>query len=152
MDRFSQGSKNLELVSGSESKIHISWFVPVLDTKTKVGIGVSVTLTDCQFVYPTLYLQWVSIFLVVCAILFYTPRAIWLMAEGGLMKYLAKGATTKIVEDADKKREALLKTFQVQEIPYFILKLQKFEIYSDFATLVQGIPDNSMNMIPLEIG
>ena len=60
-----------------------------------------------------LYLQWVSIFLVVCAILFYTPRAIWLMAEGGLMKYLAKGATTKIVEDANKKREALLKTFQV---------------------------------------
>ena len=59
-------------------------------------------------------MQWVSIFLVVCAILFYTPRAIWLMAEGGLMKYLAKGATTKIVEDADKKREALLKTFQVQ--------------------------------------
>ena len=61
----------------------------------------------------SLILQWVSIFLVVCAILFYTPRAIWLMAEGGLMKYLAKGATTKIVEDADKKREALLKTFQV---------------------------------------
>ena len=71
------------------------------------------------------------------------------MAEGGLMKYLAKGATTKIVEDADKKREALLKTFQVQDNPHFILKLQKFRIYSDFSTLVQGIPDN---MIPLEIG
>ena len=66
------------------------------------------------------YLQWVSIFLVVCAILFYTPRAIWLMAEGGLMKYLAKGATTKIVEDADKKREALLKTFQVKKIKILI--------------------------------
>ena len=67
-------------------------------------------------------MQWVSIFLVVCAILFYTPRAIWLMAEGGLMKYLAKGATTKIVEDADKKREALLKTFQVSHHNLLCLK------------------------------
>ena len=78
----------------------------------------------------------------VCAILFYTPRAIWLMAEGGLMKYLAKGATTKIVEDADKKREALLKTFQVQEFlisfSHFMhiksSRLIKFKICSDFAT------------------
>jgi hypothetical protein len=35
------------------------------------------------------------------------------MMEGGLMKFLAKGATDKIIEDADQKREALLKTFQV---------------------------------------
>ena len=39
----------------------------------------------------------------------------WLMAEGGLMKFLAKGTTTKIVEDADEKRESLIKTFQVKE-------------------------------------
>lgn len=75
---------------------------------------ISVKVTDCQRIQCFLKMQWVSIFLVVCAILFYTPRAVWLMAEGGLMKYLAKGATTKIVEDADKKREALLKTFQVR--------------------------------------
>ena len=31
-------------------------------------------------------------------------RALWLMLEGGLMKFLAKGATEKIVEDAGEKR------------------------------------------------
>ena len=35
------------------------------------------------------------------------------MMEGGLMNFLAKGATEKIIDDADDKREALLKTFQV---------------------------------------
>ena len=29
------------------------------------------------------------------------------------MKFLAKGATDKIIEDADAKRDSLLKTFQV---------------------------------------
>ncbi len=58
-------------------------------------------------------MQWVSIFLVVSAVCFYIPRAIWLMMEGGLMKFLAKGTTTKIVEDADEKRENLIKTFAV---------------------------------------
>ncbi len=58
------------------------------------------------------YYQWVSIFLVVSAIMFYLPRAIWLMAEGGLMKFLAKGTTTKIIEDAEEKRDTLLRTFQ----------------------------------------
>ena len=58
------------------------------------------------------YYQWVSIFLVVSAVMFYTPRAIWLMMEGGLMKFLAKGTTEKIVENAAEKRESLLTTFQ----------------------------------------
>ena len=52
-------------------------------------------------------------FQVVSALLFYLPRACWLMMEGGLMKFLAKGATDKIIEDADAKRDSLLKTFQV---------------------------------------
>jgi hypothetical protein len=52
--------------------------------------------------------------------LFYAPRAIWLMAEGGLMKYLAKGTTTKIVEDAAEKRDKLVKTFQVGIIIFVI--------------------------------
>ena len=34
------------------------------------------------------------------------------MLEGGLMKFLAKGATEKIVENAAEKRETLIKTFQ----------------------------------------
>ncbi len=62
------------------------------------------------------YYQWVSIFLVVSAMFFYLPRAIWLMAEGGLMKFLAKGTTTKIIEDAEEKRENLINTFQVGQL------------------------------------
>jgi len=50
--------------------------------------------------------------LVVSAIWFYVPRALWLVTEGGLMKYLAKGTTSKIIENADKKREELIQTFQ----------------------------------------
>ncbi|TRY78246.1 hypothetical protein TCAL_06746 [Tigriopus californicus] len=58
------------------------------------------------------YYQWVPIFLVTCAFFFYVPRAIWLMCEGGLMKFLSKGTTTKIIEDAKEKRENLVSTFQ----------------------------------------
>ena len=39
-------------------------------------------------------------------------RGLWLTLEGGLMKFLAKGATDKIVEEADEKRENLMRTFQ----------------------------------------
>lgn len=37
------------------------------------------------------YYQWVSIFLGSQAVLFYIPRCIWLMLEGGLMSYIVKG-------------------------------------------------------------
>ena len=42
------------------------------------------------------YYQWVTIFLVGSALLFYIPRAVWLTFEGGLMKFLSKGATGKV--------------------------------------------------------
>ena len=42
------------------------------------------------------------------AILFYTPRIVWLMLEGGLMKYLGKGTTGRIVEDSDDKLRQLV--------------------------------------------
>ncbi len=61
-----------------------------------------------------------SIFLVVTAMFFYMPRAIWLMVEGGLMKFLAKGTTTKIVEKADEKRENLIKTFAVSAMTFIL--------------------------------
>jgi len=58
------------------------------------------------------YYQWVAIFLVFQSVMFYLPRSIWLMLEGGLMKFLAKGARGKIIEEACEKRESLLSTFQ----------------------------------------
>jgi hypothetical protein len=60
------------------------------------------------------YYQFVSIFLVLQAGLFYAPRYVWLMLEGGLMKFLARGARGKIVEDPVEKRESLIRTFQVR--------------------------------------
>ena len=46
--------------------------------------------TDGTRLYNTYY-QWVSIFLGTQAVLFYIPRCIWLMLEGGLMSYIVKG-------------------------------------------------------------
>ena len=57
------------------------------------------------------FYQWVSLCLVGQAILFFLPRALWLSLEGGLMKHLAKDASGKVVEDAEKKRDELVMTF-----------------------------------------
>ena len=62
------------------------------------------------------YYQFVSIFLVLQAGLFYAPRYVWLMLEGGLMKFLARGVREKIVEDPVEKRESLISTFQVKSL------------------------------------
>ena len=42
------------------------------------------------------------------AILFYLPRVMWLMLEGGLMKYLGKGATGRIVEESEDRLNQLI--------------------------------------------
>merc|ERR1712168_1161554 len=65
---------------------------------------------DGATLYNTYY-QWVSIFLVIQAMLFYLPRMIWLSMEGGLMKFLVRNARGKIIEDAEEKRESLLRVF-----------------------------------------
>ena len=45
-------------------------------------------------VYNTYY-QWVPLYLIFMAFLFYLPRMFWLNIEGGLMKFLCKGTTTR---------------------------------------------------------
>ena len=40
--------------------------------------------------------------------LFYLPRMLWLMMEGGLMKFFGKGTTTRIIEDPEEKRDKLV--------------------------------------------
>ena len=75
-------------------------------------------------------MQWVAIFLVIQAMVFYLPRVLWLSVEGGLMKvnsqifcpqshfsslfqFLVRNARGKIIEDAEEKRDALIVTFKV---------------------------------------
>jgi len=58
------------------------------------------------------YYQWVSIYLVFQALFFYIPRILWLSMEGGLMKFLVRNARGKIIEDAEEKRDSLLRVFQ----------------------------------------
>ena len=65
---------------------------------------------DPTALYNTYY-QWVPLFLGFSAVLFCIPRLIWLMLEGGLMKFLSKGVHGKIVEDPSEKKELLLDTF-----------------------------------------
>lgn len=55
--------------------------------------------------------QWVPIFLAMSAAIFCLPRLAWLMSEGGLMSFLAKGATGKCVENSLEKRDLLLDAF-----------------------------------------
>lgn len=39
--------------------------------------------------------QWVPLYLIFNALLFYCPRLCWLSMEGGLMKFFGKGTTTR---------------------------------------------------------
>ena len=58
------------------------------------------------------YYQWIPIYLIFLAVLFYLPRCFWLMMEGGLMKFFGKGTTTRFIEDPEEKRDKLVKFFK----------------------------------------
>jgi len=60
------------------------------------------------------YYQWVPIFLAIQAGLFYIPRCLWLLIEGGLMSYIVKGTTGRFIEDTEDKIAKMLKHFQDQ--------------------------------------
>jgi len=65
---------------------------------------------DSTNLYNTYY-QFVSIFLMIQAVIFYLPRCIWLSMEGGLMGFLVKGNQGRVVEDGEMKKEKLLVHF-----------------------------------------
>eukprot|EP00095_Tigriopus_kingsejongensis_P002119 snap_masked-scaffold447_size167621-processed-gene-0.10 protein:Tk02119 transcript:snap_masked-scaffold447_size167621-processed-gene-0.10-mRNA-1 annotation:"innexin inx2-like" len=67
---------------------------------------------DVMPVYNSYY-QWVPIVLLVQAMVCYLPRVLWLMMEGGLMKFLAKNRTQRIVECEEKEIGDLLQTFRI---------------------------------------
>lgn len=57
------------------------------------------------------YYQWIPIFLMFVAIMFYIPRCIWVIMEGGLMKFFGKGTTTRLIEEPEEKRDKLVQFF-----------------------------------------
>ena len=54
------------------------------------------------------YYQWVPIFFIILAFIFYLPRMLWMIMEGGLMKFFGKGTTTRVIEDPEEKRDKLV--------------------------------------------
>jgi len=65
---------------------------------------------DKTNLYNTYY-QWVSVFFMIQAILFYIPRCIWLSMEGGLMSFLVKGCTGRVVDNHAEKQSSLLEYY-----------------------------------------
>lgn len=70
---------------------------------TAVSLVLRISLNHCQgycnsdahvntMLYNSYY-QWVPVFFIVQAILFYIPRCIWLSTEGGMMAFLVTGCT-----------------------------------------------------------
>jgi len=57
------------------------------------------------------YYQWVPIFLMFTAFMFYIPRCMWLTMEGGLMKFFGKGTTTRLIEEPEEKKQKLVQFF-----------------------------------------
>ena len=73
------------------------------------------------------YYQWVGLYLIFLAVLFYFPRLLWLMMEGGLMEFFGKGTTTRLIsrlfkhamkfgsfrfiDDQEEKKETLVNFF-----------------------------------------
>jgi len=69
---------------------HYCWMYSTFDIPEDFMGSCSRKSFDSTNLYNTYY-QWVSIFLMVQAIVFYIPRCIWLSMEGGLMNFLVKG-------------------------------------------------------------
>ena len=58
------------------------------------------------------YYQWVPLYLIILAFVFYLPRMCWLIMEGGLMEFFGKGTTVRFIEDQEEKRDVLVDFFR----------------------------------------
>jgi len=86
------------------------WMYSTFDIPTDFKGSCSRRSFDSTNLYNTYY-QWVSIFLMIQAIIFYIPRCIWLSMEGGLMTFLVKGNQGRVIEDPQDKQKVLLKNY-----------------------------------------
>lgn len=89
---------------------HYCWMYSTFDIPEDFMGSCSRKSFDSTNLYNTYY-QWVSIFLMVQAIVFYIPRCIWLSMEGGLMNFLVKGTQGRVIEDANEKQNKLLDNY-----------------------------------------
>jgi len=91
------------------------------------------------------YYQWVPLYLVTLAVVFYLPRLLWLMLEGGLMKFFGKGTTTRVIEDQEEKEEALVKFFCQNVHNKYSIYFFGFigcEVFNVFLVLIQFVFTN----------
>ncbi|KAA0201480.1 hypothetical protein HAZT_HAZT007222 [Hyalella azteca] len=99
--------------------IHSTYTIPDLGNKTvgkdipHPGIASPALIKEGSEVRYHKYYQWVTLMLYFQAILFYLPRYIWKVWEGGKMKLLSSGVNTVIIDQEDKqvRLEALLSYF-----------------------------------------
>jgi len=71
------------------------------------------------------YYQWVSVYFLFQAVMFYVPRCIWLSLEGGLMSWLVKGHQDRVVDDHQVKLVKLLDLF----VEHVHNKFNKYAFY-----------------------
>jgi len=89
---------------------HYCWMYSTFDIPEDFMGSCSRKSFDSTNLYNTYY-QWVSIFLMVQAIVFYIPRCIWLSMEGNLMTFLVKGTQGRVIEEANEKQNKLLDNY-----------------------------------------
>jgi len=89
---------------------HYCWMYSTFDIPPDFKGSCTRRSFDSTNLYNTYY-QWVSIFLMIQAVIFYIPRCIWLSMEGGLMSFLVKGAQGRVIEDTEEKQAVLLKNY-----------------------------------------
>lgn len=98
--------------------IHDTYTVPSLKDKIVgrevVAPGVGPAKEDEEVTYHSYY-QWVTLFVYFQAILFYIPRYLWKVFEGGKIKMLVAQLNTPIVDEEVKKSrvEMMVKYFSI---------------------------------------
>lgn len=107
--------------------IHSTFTIPNLDGEVGKDIphpGISNDKDEAGGKKYHKYYQWVTLFLYLQAIMFYVPRYLWKVWEGGKVKMLVMQLNSPIVDDDTKReRKAML-------INYFFVNLHNHNFYA----------------------